>query len=298
VPVSTVQAQAGLLALSLAGVGFGLYGFFHRWKQRRWLEETPESRVRSAAQGYARLCGRAEPLGLKPLRAPLTGRPCVWWKYTIQSRDQRPNSWNGGQTETSTEPFVLTDEAHSCVIDPQGADVEPSERRVWTGDSEPALSTWPLRFGLGFGSSRHENHYVEEIILENAQLSVLGDLRTGSTSVTHSLEDEVAAKLIEWKADQAALLARFDANHDGKIDPTEWEQARAAARVEVERERLTRPSEPARTFLRKPSEGRPYLIAALSPEKLAAKDGRRAIAALALTLVSLVAACYVLANLI
>jgi hypothetical protein len=296
VPVSTVQAQAGLLALSLAGVGFGLYGFFHRWKQRRWLEETPESRVRSAAQGYVRLYGRAQPLGLKPLRAPLTGRPCVWWKYTVRTEGGRSNGWRGGQSETSTEPFTLTDAADSCVIDPQGADVEPSERRVWTGDSEPALSTWPLRFG--FGASRHESHYVEEIILENAQLSVLGDLRTSSTAITNALEDEVAAKLVEWKADQAALLARFDANHDGKIDPTEWEQARAAARTEVEQDRLRRPSEPPRNWLRKPSEGRPYLIAALSPEKLAAKDGRRAIAALALTLASLVAACYVLANLI
>jgi hypothetical protein len=296
VPVTTVQAQAGLLALSLAGVGFGLYGFFHRWKQRRWLEETPEARIRSAAQGYVRLCGRAEPLGLKPLRSPLTGRPCVWWKYTVRSRDQRPNSWNGGQTETSTEPFVLIDEAHSCVIDPQGADVEPSERRAWVGDSAPELATWPLSF-FRLGSSRHESSYVEEIITDNAQLSVLGDLRT-SSSVTNSLEDEVAAKLVEWKADQAALLTRFDANHDGKIDPKEWEQARGAARVEVEQERLRRPPEPPRNWLRKPTEGRPYLIAALSSEKLAAKDGRRAIAALALTLISLAAACYVLANLI
>jgi hypothetical protein len=296
VPVTPVQAQAGLLALSLAGVGFGLYGFFHRWKQRRWLEETPEARIRSAAQGYVRLCGRAAPLGLKPLRAPLTGRPCVWWKYTVRSRDQRPNSWSGGQTETSAEPFVLTDESHSCVIDPQGADVEPSERRVWVGDSSPELATWPLSF-FRLGSSRHESSYVEEIILENAQLSVLGQLRTGSTSLTHSLEDEVAAKLMQWKADQTALLARFDANHDGKIDPDEWEQARCAARVEAERERLTRPAEPARTFLQKPTEGRPYLIAALSPEKLAARDGRRALAGLALTLVSMVVAGYVLANL-
>jgi hypothetical protein len=241
-----------------------------------------------------RLTGRAQPLGLKPLRSPLTGRPCVWWKYTVRSEDQRPNSWHGGQSETSTEPFVLTDEAHSCVIDPQGADVEPSERRVWSGDSTPALSTWPLRFG--FGLSRHETHYVEEIILDDAQLSVLGELRTGSTSVTTRLEDEVAAKLVAWKADQAGLLARFDANHDGKIDPAEWEQARAAAQVEVEQERLKRPPEPARTFLGKPTEGRPYLIAALSPEKLAAKDGYRAMAALALTLVSLVVACYLLAH--
>lgn len=294
-PVSTVQAHAGLLALSIGGVAFGLYGFFHRWKQRRWLEETPESRVRSAAQGYVRLTGRAQPLGLKALRSPLTGRPCVWWKYTVQSRDAPVNNWRGGQSETSTEPFVLTDEADSCVIDPQSADVEPSERRAWSGDSAPELSTWPLTF-MRLGGSRHESHYVEEIILENAQLSVLGELRTTSSSVTHALEDEVAAKLVKWKADQAALLARFDANHDGKIDPQEWEKARAAARVEVEQERLTRPPEPPRNWLGKPSEGRPYLIAALSPEKLAAKDGRRAMAALALTLISLVAACYLLAQ--
>jgi hypothetical protein len=294
VPMSTVQADASMLALSLAGVGFGLYGFFHRWKQRRWLEETPESRVRSAAQGYVRLTGRAQPLGLKPLRAPLTGRPCVWWKCTVQSRHERA----GSSTETSTEPFTLTDEAHSCVIDPQGADVEPSERRVWSGESSPSLATWPMSFGFGIFTSRREDHYVEEIIVDNAQLSVLGDLRTSSSSVTHALEDEVAAKLLEWKRDQAALLARFDANHDGKIDPAEWEQARAAARTEVESERLQRPPEPPRNWLGKPSEGRPYLIAALSPEKLAAKDGRRAMAALALTLISLVAACYVLADLI
>jgi hypothetical protein len=293
VPVSNLKAQVSLLALSIGGVAFGLYGFFHRWKQRRWLEETPESRVRSAAQGYVRLTGRAEPLGLKALRSPLTGRPCVWWKYTVHSRDSAPNNWHGGQSETSTEPFVLTDEAHSCVIDPQGADVEPSERRAWSGDSTQSLSTWPLTF-MRLGGSRNESHYVEEIILENAQLSVLGELRTTTSSLTHALEDEVAAKLVKWKADQAALLARFDANHDGKIDPDEWQQARAAARIEVEQERLKRPPEPSRNWLGKPSEGRPYLIAALSPEKLAAKDGRRAIAALALTLISLAAACYLL----
>jgi hypothetical protein len=293
--MTNVQAQASMLALSLAGVGFGLYGFFHRWKQRRWLEETPEARVRSAAQGYVRLTGRAQPLGLKPLRAPLTGRPCVWWKYSIQSRNTRP----GGESDISTEPFTLTDEEHSCVIDPQGADVEPSERRVWSGDASPSLSTWPLRFGFGvFSSRRDEDRYVEEIILDNAQLSVLGDLRTSSSSVSTRLEDEVAAKLVHWKADQAALLARFDANHDGKIDPAEWEQARAAAQVEVQQERLRRPVEPPRNWLGKPSEGRPYVIAALSAEKLAAKDGRRALASLALTLLSLVAACYALADLI
>jgi hypothetical protein len=291
--MTNVQAQVSVLVLGLAGVGFGLYGFFHRWKQRRWLEETPEARVRSAAQGYVRLTGHAHPLGLKALRSPLTGRPCVWWKYSIQSRNARPES------DISTEPFTLTDETHSCVIDPQGADVEPSERRVWSGNSKAELSIWPMSLGSsGLFSRRNEDRYVEEIIFDNAQLSVLGDLRTSSSSVASSLEDEVAAKLVHWKADQAALLARFDTNHDGKIDPKEWEQARAAAQVEVEQERLRRPAEPRRNWLGKPSEGRPYVIAALSAEKLAAKDGRRALVSLALTLISLVAACYALVDLL
>jgi len=38
---------------------------------------------------------------------------------------------------------------------------------------------------------------------------------------------------VDWKQDQAALLARFDTDHDGVISAAEWDRARAAAREQV-----------------------------------------------------------------
>jgi hypothetical protein len=292
VPQPNDHAQAYLIALSLAGVCLGLYGFFHRWKQRRWLQDTPEARMRSAPQGYLRLSGRAKSVSGKPLRAPLTGRACVWWKYSVRPQNRRSGT---SESDTSTASFLLTDEGDSCLIDPAGADVEPSDRRVWSGDSPRTPGLPSLSFSL-LGSD-NQYRYTEEIIVEDARLSVLGELRSGAASVTNCLEDEVAAKLAEWKADQTTLLARFDANHDGRIDPAEWERARAAARAEVQQGQLQQAPTEEMHRVEKPTEGRPYLIAALSPEKLAAKDGYRALGSLGLTLVSLVMACYLLARL-
>ena len=82
------------------------------------------------------------------------------------------------------------------------------------------------------------------------------------------MDDEAGARISAWKADQARLLARFDSNHDGKIDQSEWERARSAARVEVQNEQLRRAPETPVHMLRKPTEGRPYLIAALCCDQL------------------------------
>ena len=80
------QANPFYLAVAVgggAGVLTGLYIFFRRWRQQRLVEDTPAARIRSAAQGYVRLSGRAQAADGKPLRAPLTGRRCVWWTYRI-----------------------------------------------------------------------------------------------------------------------------------------------------------------------------------------------------------------------
>ena len=215
-----------LLVFSVAGLAFGLYSFFRRWHQQRMLEDTPLARIRSAPQGYVKLSGHAKPLAGKPLRAPLSGRPCVWWKYTVGTRGEGPGSrWCPDQWDTSTEPFLLADRDDYCLVDPQGADIEPSDRRVWYGE-EPHLPT-PSIFGFTPLASSRANRYMESVILADAQLSVLGELRTDFGSVANSLDDEAAARLSEWKADQRTLLARFDRNHDGRIDQAEWEQARA-----------------------------------------------------------------------
>jgi hypothetical protein len=287
-----LQPLVFALTISLAGLAYGLYSFFHRWRQQRMVQDTPRARVRSAAQGYVKLGGRASSRD-KPLRAPLSGRTCVWWTYSVRPRSGK--NWREADSGTSDEPFLLTDDGQHCLVDPQGADIEASNRRVWCGES-PRMPTFAI-FGYSPFASRNSNRYMEAIIVEDAQLSVLGDLRTDSGSVTYSLDDEARARLSAWKADQARLLARFDTNHDGKIEQQEWEQARLAARVEVQNEHLRQAPEMPVHVLRKPADGRPFVIAALSCAQLERTEGRRAIAGLALTLLCLLAACLLMAQL-
>jgi len=72
---------------------------------------------------------------------------------------------------------------------------------------------------------------------------------------------DLSTLLAEWKRDKTALLARFDADRDGKISLEEWERARQAASDEVDRTHLDIRMKDGIHLLRKPSHGRPFLIA-------------------------------------
>jgi hypothetical protein len=280
-----------------AGMLTGLYLFFRRWQQQRLIEDTPQARIRSAPQGYVKLSGRARCADGKLLRAPLTGRPCVWWSYRVQRRENNRLagiSWRYGDSGTSDQPFLLIDQSDHCLVDPDGAEVEPSDRKVWYGDSPedvPLALQGGLNVGLG-GNCR----YTEAILSEDAQLAILGEFRTNTGSAANALEDEAAALLDQWKHDQPALLARFDTNHDGHIDASEWEAARAAALTQAQHNKLHQAPEQRIGMLSKPG-GKPFLIAAQSETQLARTERRRALAGLALTLLSLVVTCFAIAHL-
>ena len=70
-----------MLGVAVAGGGW----FALRWLHvARMIEDTPTSRIRSAAQGYVELGGRCRALDGTQNLAPLTQRPCVWWRCRIQ----------------------------------------------------------------------------------------------------------------------------------------------------------------------------------------------------------------------
>jgi hypothetical protein len=291
-PYSLVGIVAGI-----GGILAGVFLFFRRWRQKRFIEDTPQARIRSAPQGYVKLSGRAGMTDGKLLRAPLTGRACVWWTYRVQQRNNRRlpgGSWLHRDCGTSDQPFVLIDQADHCLIDPDGAEVEASDRKVWYGNSpdEVPLALWG---GLNVGSGA-SCRFTEAILSDGAQLAVLGEFRANTGSVTNALDDEAAALLDEWKHDQPALLARFDINHDGHIDAAEWETVRAAAVVQAQHDRLHQAPEQRIGVLSKPGSGKPFLIAARSEGQLASIERRRALAALALTVLSLAVTCYALAH--
>jgi hypothetical protein len=264
----TVAAVAGALALVC------LYGFFSRLRRDRAVADTPLMHLRSAAQGYVKVFGESRPPGPAPTAAPLSGRPCVWWDFQVaeERRDSRGRKyWDTIERATSVEPFVLADADSHCLVGPVHADVTPTLHDVWYGESSRPMGPPPLERTALFSSGPYR--YTERLLGVGSQLCVLGELR--SHSETGDVSAAIAARLHEWKQDQKALLARFDADHDGMLSAAEWDAARAAAARECEAQNLS--ADIARvSVIAQPSNGRPFLIAPMSPEKLERRERYRA----------------------
>jgi len=269
-----------VLVLGAAIGGGGWFSF--RWLHlARVIEDTPTSRIRSAAQGYVELSGRCGAMPGTRNLAPLTQRPCVWWHYRIQRRTgsagkgRRQAKWQTVSAGRSEQPFTLDDGTGECIVQPSGAEVVATERITWYG-STPWPTEAPGRRSP-FGES--EYRYFEERIYEHEQLYALGQFRTHTGLGERDLEAETRSLLSEWKEDQSALAARFDQDRDGRVSIAEWERARREAREEVARRHLEEPIPAARHVLGRPDRGRLFVIAAVGQGALAKRFRRRALLA-------------------
>ena len=266
-----------LAVLLAAGTAYAVYRFFTSLRRDRFAADTPVARIRSAAQGYVHVEGRAGPPPEGPIAAPLSGLPCVWWDYKIEHRTSvgNRNEWNVIDRAASVAPFSLRDADGECLVGPVGADVTTTSHETWYGDvSRPACL--PGLEGRTWSPDRNYR-YTERLISEGAHLTVLGELR--SRSIVESIEGEVGKVVVGWKQDQAGLLARFDHNHDGHLDAEEWEAARAAAREQVE---ASLASKDARvSVVGQTTHGEPFLIAPLDGKHLVSREKHRAVLALA-----------------
>jgi E3 Ubiquitin ligase len=288
-PYPVIALVAGALAL------VALYRFFVRLRRERVVADTPPVRIRSAAQGYVKVHGNALAPGPQATAAPLTSRPCVWWSYEIahQERDSKGNShWRTVDSASSVELFVLEDEDARCMVGPVKAEITPTTRDVWYG-----TSSWPSGPPLGGSTLLHtgEWRYTERLLGVGERLCVMGELRSHSETGS-DVNAAVAAKLHEWKMDQQALLKRFDADHDGKLDPAEWEAARVAAVREVQGEALGQ-SISRVSVISEPANGEPFLIAPLSDQQLERRERWFAALDFALGLAGVIACAWALIHL-
>jgi hypothetical protein len=111
--------------------------------------------------------------------------------------------------------------------------------------------------------------YTEELLSTGDRLSVLGELR--SHSEIADPDNSVAALLHQWKQDQKGLLARFDKNHDGRLDASEWEAVRRAA--EAESQSKTSSSTISRlNVISQPTNGEPFLVASMDDAHLERRE--------------------------
>ena len=111
--------------------------------------------------------------------------------------------------------------------------------------------------------------YNEQLLHVGDQLSVTGELRSNSEIETSA--GASAALLRQWKSDQTALLARFDQNHDGKIDGGEWDAARSAAAAESEAHML-KSNIVRSSCIGETTHGEPFLIAPMDSKHLVIRE--------------------------
>jgi hypothetical protein len=237
-------------------------------RRHRAIADIPTARIASAAQGYVELRGHGRRIDGIPVVSHLTGLPCLWYRYRVEERDgeQRWRIVGEGESEASV---LLDDGSGVCLVDLDGAEILTHHKESWTRD--------------GF---RH----TEWKLLIGDPLYALGHFTTlGGSHLELDARHDVGALLAEWKRDPARLRERFDLDGDGRIDPREWTLARRAAQREVAKEHRAAREAADTHVLRRPPDGRLFLLANLDPERIARRYRRWSIFHLAVFFAALAA---------
>lgn len=189
----TPQAfMATAFALLAAGLAFFSWMSCHR--RARAIADTPTSRIASAAQGHVELVGTLRPLPGRDLRAPLSGAPCLWYRF----REERYNGsrWDLAREGESDAPFLIEDGSGACLVRPQGAEMTGLEAQTWYNDAR-GDSGWRKL-------SRDDRRRTEWLLIEDEEAHVVGHFATRRESPPGAGETHV----IEKPADGRPFLLR------------------------------------------------------------------------------------------
>jgi hypothetical protein len=276
----------GLSALGSAYCGLRAWHGLHK---ARTIEDIPTAKARSAPQGYVELEGAGRLMDGPPIVAPLSGLPCVWFRYRIEEqvttehRGHTQTRWQTVARGESTEVFWLEDDTGRVAVDPEGADVTPKHKDVWQSRSMTGGINYPATITNFLTTHPGPNPYrfTEVRINPGDRLYALGMLKNVASYINQpTLDEEVRELLRVWKQDQADLKQRFDLNRDGNIDQQEWMLARAAARREAQKTRRETQMQftDGINLLSRPADTRrPYILSAY-PQKHLVKRYRSAAA--------------------
>jgi hypothetical protein len=109
------------------GACVGAYLFYRGFKmlqRKRLIQNTPSSKVRSAAMGLVEITGLAT--GPYTMPAPITGLPCYYYRTMAWRWERRGKSseWVKVADESRNLPFYLDDSTGRVLVDPNGAEMD------------------------------------------------------------------------------------------------------------------------------------------------------------------------------
>jgi len=251
------QFILGLLGLG----GWCSWQVVRQHRRLRAITGVPRSRIRSAAQGYVELHGKAHVHEGGFLSSPLSGERCLYLELhreRIYSNDSRERS----ATLERVPEFLLDDGTGEAVVETDGADFSHLRWGPWYyGWTD---NPWQARRRGAVGALFQRYRFRERILPLDAEVYLLGDF---GTPTARSREDRFREALAALKGDRPRLLARFDADGDGDISLDEWESARTATAEEVGRSLLAEAATAERPRIMKPRHGhQPFIISTETDE--------------------------------
>lgn len=267
-----------LLASGFAA--FALISARKNFIKSRLIEDMPTSLIRSASQGYVELVGLATLKG-QGLKAPLSGRPCLWWRYKIERHQKsgKSSSWKTVEKGVSKSDFFMDDGSGICRIEPAGAEISCLHKKIWYGHSRtpPTATIKAPKPGLlnrlqpFLNSGRYR--YTEFLIREGDPLYLLGHFVSDASGQRTLSIDQVAGQVIrEWKKDFDNLLVRFDRDGNGRLDDKEWSLVQQAAKTQAVKKRTETAAKDMDHSVTKPADSSlPYLIGSQGQESLSRK---------------------------
>jgi hypothetical protein len=259
---------------AIAATLIALWFCFSNLKRARLIEDTPTSKIRSAAQGYVELSGFARlPADQTILFAPLTLKQCLWFRYTIEEYRQsgKHSSWQIIEERRSDNYFELDDHSGKCLIDPRDAETTSLHRESWKGDTRNPLGISGASISANFGFGERYR-YSEWRIHDGDIVYTLGHLQTRrGTSLNEQIQERQNEILSDLKLDQATLLKRFDSNSDGEISQVEWERARRHAQIQASKEITHIITDESISILGVSDQhsDQPFILSGIDPEILA-----------------------------
>ncbi|SER27878.1 E3 Ubiquitin ligase [Nitrosomonas sp. Nm51] len=247
---------------------------FYYLKRARLIEDTPTSKIRSAAQGYVEIVGTVSSPQKHMLSAPLSNTACVWFTYKIQRhrRSGKSSHWSTIEEKTSTEQFVVSDDTGNCVIDPIGAEVQTSHSHTWYGyTKKPNHPNNTKSFFKIIGGKRYR--YIEKLIRTHDSIYALGNFKSSGGGRCIPNNHQMTGTVIrEWKHNYNHILNQFDQDKNGVLDMIEWEKVRTAASREAEERRQELSRMPTvYTLCNTIQKHHPFILSTFSQKKLAQK---------------------------
>ena len=248
--------------------------------RKRIIEDTPTSKIRSAAQGYIELAGHGQLMEGQPIIAPLTGKTCTWYEYKVEEHRKtgKNSEWRTIRKGVSDELFLIKDETGQCIIDPEGANVTVNDKNVWYGH-QATPSTVPNHlpgnkkkniFGSIGISVGKKYRYTEKLLHSGESLYAIGFYKTvGGSGAKLNFNEDVRELIREWKSDTEALMKKFDTNKDGEIDLQEWQKVREEAYEEIVKKHSEQKTLPPVHLMAKTNDKRrPFILSAVAEDDL------------------------------